>query len=59
MDNDMHKQGFFYRDLVEVARVLDLIYKNLSENKVSYTSIFIAKDQFENILVPIWIYTRF
>lgn len=38
MDNDMQKEGFFYRDLVEVARVLDLFNKGLLDNKVSFFS---------------------
>ena len=38
MDNDMHREGFYYRDLVEVARVLDLVFKNLCDNKVISSS---------------------
>jgi hypothetical protein len=35
MLNELSQEGFYYKDLIEVARVLDLIYKGLSEQRVS------------------------
>jgi len=36
MVNEEHQKGFFYRELPQVARVLELIHERLMAKNVSY-----------------------